>query len=215
MAHQVPVYLEEETEARELTNKEKESGARWGKAYAHRHARVTNGKLKIWLGRSCASGQSAWRDGKKARLEDLLPSFMAGLAEAGAAQKVADEARAREEAERQERRAQEEKAAEEKREEQARVDELVAKARAWHYRRFIGAYLDWMEEQQKAAAGGQIDPNGDFAKWLTWARKQSGRLDPWKDEPTSYSTGEGSYARSARESTSSWWAAWQVGRRSR
>ena len=71
--------------------------------------------------------------------------------------------------------AQKEKAAEEERKEQARVNELVAKARAWHYRRFIGSYLDWVEEQQKAAAGGQIDPNGDFAKWLAWARRQSER----------------------------------------
>ena len=211
---QVSICLEELTQPREFTEKEKILAAqKWKKASVRRMARVANGKLALWLYVKLASGRGGWRDSKQARLEKLLPSFMAGLAEAGVIQKRRDEARAAAEAEQCRIQEERERVAEDARLEQERVDKLVSKALAWHSRRFLSLYLDDVEARCPTVPttdAKSTAQESEFRQWLAWAREQATRLDPL--DPCKYFE-QRPYWVISRDDPHAFWAGWWQGKR--
>jgi hypothetical protein len=139
-----------------------------------------------------ASGcRKSWRDSQKRQIEDRLNQFVAGLVSFAARKKEHDEEQERlAQQQREEKRRREEEAqrrAEKRRliqAEQQRVDLLVQQANCWRASQNLRSYIE-AKKQHHLAIHGEIEPEGDFARWLTWATRQADRLDPLTESPHS------------------------------
>lgn len=157
--------------------------------------RVPSGRLALHITDAdtyWANGcRKSWRDAEKQRIEDRLNKFVAGLVSFAARKKEHDaEVERRAEQERQEQRRREEEAQRrtEKRKliqaEQQRVDSLMQQAKSWRASQNLRGYIE-ARKQAHLAVHGQIEPDGDFARWLIWATQQADRLDPLTASPPS------------------------------
>ena len=188
---EVPVMLEEmlRREPRELTPSEKAEEVRRGEPFAYPvYARFPSGKLMLRLGAPTASGRVSWKEWRRTRLENLLDSFMAGLAEAGVRRKEQVEAKVKAAEEKRQNEIASWKLAEACGEERARVDDLVASAESWNRSQTIRAYVNAVEAQFKTTnveAGCEPAVASEMENWIAWARKQADRLDPLTESPPS------------------------------
>jgi hypothetical protein len=118
-----------------------------------------------------------WNDLVHQRVENCLNRFIAAMV------KVAEREKAdRIEAERREREWQEQtrRREEEARriaEEKARVEDLDAKASAWRKSQLLREYVAAVEHAS-AQRFGQIDPDSELGRWLTWAKSRADQVDP-------------------------------------
>ena len=125
-----------------------------------------------------------WADGKKQRLEDLLPAFVVSIFD------YADHEKQRraedEEAER--RREKKEREREAKRkliaEEQERLNKLLSAVDSWHRSRRVREYVSDVVERVEAAHG-PLPQDHPFFEWVAWAEVQADRLDPLIEGPPS------------------------------
>jgi hypothetical protein len=157
--------------------------------------RVPSGRLALHISDAnayWASGcRKAWRDGQERQIEDRLNKFMAGLASFAARKKEHDEEQERlAQQQREEERRQQEEAQRraEKRKliqaEQNRVDLLMQQAKCWRASQNLRSYIE-ARKQTHVVAHGEIEPEGDFARWVAWATQQADRLDPLTESPPS------------------------------
>jgi hypothetical protein len=157
--------------------------------------RIPSGRLTLhitdadayWAG-GC---RKSWRDSEKQNIEDRLNKVVAGLVSFAAHKKEHDaEEERRAEQKRQEQRRREEEAQRraEKRQliqaEQKRVDLLMQQAKCWRASQNLRSYIE-ARRQNHLAIHGEIELEGDFANWLSWATQQADRLDPLTESPHS------------------------------
>ncbi len=124
-----------------------------------------------------------WRDGKKQRVESILPEFILALElEALYMREEIENEKARE-LKQEEERTRRKATVDYYLAEEARVAELLRQAeksdKAESVRRYISAVRD------KARKKGPINPESETAKWLEWAAGQADRIDPLADGPES------------------------------
>ena len=157
--------------------------------------RVPSGRLTLHITDAdayWANGcRKSWRDSEKQRIEDRLNKFVTGLVSFAARKKEHDAEEQRQaEQERQEQRRREEEAKRraEKRKliqaEQQRVDSLMQQTKSWRASQNLRGYIE-ARKQAHLSAHGEIEPEGDFVRWLTWATQQADRLDPLTESPPS------------------------------
>ena len=157
--------------------------------------RVPSGRLTLHITDAdayWANGcRKSWRDSEKQRIEDRLNKFVAGLVSFAARKKEHDaeqERRAEQERQEQHRREEEARRRAEKRQliqaEQKRVDLLMQQANCWSASQNLRSYIE-ARKQTHLAIHGEIEPEGDFARWLAWATQQADRLGPLTQSPPS------------------------------
>jgi hypothetical protein len=135
--------------------------------------------------------QRQWNDGKKAKIENRIQSFIEGLETVAAAKIERD----REEQEEERRRIERQRRLEEERlrraelrrrylEEEGRVNTLISCAENWKRSHILREYI---AEVEKRAAGGELPFSLEkpLAEWLRWAQDQVDRLDPLAPNPPS------------------------------
>lgn len=132
-----------------------------------------------------------WADGKRQRLEECLPKFMAGVVKMAAAKregKLREEEEKRRRIEEEERRQQAERhrAAmwEKIKAEQAQVDRLLGDAAHWEQSKLLRNYIQAVWEAA-VARGETITDDSQLGVWLKWAAAQADRLDPLTPSPPS------------------------------
>lgn len=120
------------------------------------------------------------KDDKKGKIEEKLNDFVIALIKRALQMKDERIRREREEQARRER---------EKRrweldalihKEKERVEVLMKQSEAWHESQKLRAFI-----HAARATCPDINPEGEFAKWLVWASQQADRMDPLKDAPLS------------------------------
>lgn len=167
-------------------------------SFGHSHfltKRIPSGQLTLHIDnadRFWARGcRQAWRDGKRKRLEELLPDVVSGL--------VQFAARKKEDALERQRREQQMLEEEKRRQdlhqqraalraqilaEQANVDTLIEEAEDWSKSRLLRAYIEARTlKHSQSAETAAADPT--FEKWREWATDQANRLDPLAGSPAS------------------------------
>jgi hypothetical protein len=119
----------------------------------------------------------SWRDRKRKRLEDLLPAFMEGLAEAARAKKVWREEREAERLEWEERQKKAYVEESKRYEERQRAENLSQQVDAWARSRRIREYVADLKENA-------VEPEKWFIskiplhEWMDWALRYADSIDP-------------------------------------
>jgi hypothetical protein len=187
----VPIELIESLgrEPREKNTYEKNREASRGRPMRYpTYSYFPSGLFTLKMTYPDAKGRHSWREWKRFRMEDLLTKFMASLAEAGDWTRMADEYAARQKARKDEEDLKRWERARLRHEEQERVDDLIAKAEAWHKSRKLRTYIDaYMEFVREATAkvGVKVHKESEIGRWETWARQQADRIDPLAANPPS------------------------------
>lgn len=107
----------------------------------------------------------------------LLDAFVKRMQTAIPDEKRHEQERAEQQRRWDEERRQREEAERRRVEEQRRVDQLNDLANCWSRGVSLDAFLDAVDAQA-IRTGAILDPNGDLARWLAWAREYAARLDP-------------------------------------
>lgn len=130
--------------------------------------------IKVTNGREYR--QSAWSDGKKARLEDLLAQVLqeVELRAEFEEQKRMEEDRAR--AERRQKWEDQMERAKRELQEQHRAEVLVDSARRWQQTSMLRAYLDALTDNAKSLE--DLDARAAARDWIEWCRAYVDRTDP-------------------------------------
>jgi hypothetical protein len=135
--------------------------------------------------------QQHWSDGKRAKLENRIGSFIDGLVTVAVAKIERDKERAEEERRKIERQRQLEeerrRRAELRREylaEEARVSKLIAESENWKRSQILREYLAEIEKRAGTEALA-LNLEKPLAEWLKWAHDQADRLDPFTPSPPS------------------------------
>ena len=135
--------------------------------------------------------QQNWSDGKKARLENRIGSFIEGLETVALAKIERDKEREEEQRRKIERQRQLEeerrKRADLRRrylEEEGRVTRLISEAENWKRSQTLREYI--AEIESRTAAGElTLSLEKPLVEWLKWAKDQADRLDPFAPSPPS------------------------------
>lgn len=177
----VEIGLEEHANRRdhELTQKEKEEHRKYGSvSFSPRYDFFPNGRLILRI-KNVHSGhvRQTWSDTSGKRLENLLNSFIVGLANAAVDIRACRLEREKEEREREEHRRKAEEEEMRRRLEEQRFKSLEEQAANWHRSLNIRRYV---EAVRKMAIWkfGSIDPGSKLDRWTIWAIRQANRLDP-------------------------------------
>jgi len=127
--------------------------------------------------------RQAWRDGKRQKVEGLLPEFLVALEEEAVliGKKIEEEQaeQARVTRERAARRI----AVAEYQQEKSAVEDLCSKAEAWNQAEMIRRYVAAVQAKgtKDGASSQEVSPK----EWLSWARAQADRIDPLTTSPKS------------------------------
>jgi hypothetical protein len=121
--------------------------------------------------------RKTWSDGRRQRLEDCLNSFVGGLIKAAIAIKHLRAERERWEREWQEQRRKREEAERIRREEEEKLKDLDEEVESWHRSQKIRSYIEAVNKWAIQKYG-EIKPDSELQRWLTWATRQADRLDP-------------------------------------
>ncbi len=170
----------------ELTKKEKEEQRKYGRVfYSPKYDFFPNGRLILRI-RNVHSGhvRHTWSDTVGKRLENLLNSFIVGLANAAVDIRACRLEREKEEREREERRRKIEEIKKLRREEEQRLKILDQQVSNWHQSLRIRQYVEALREAALSKHG-TIELGSDVDKWITWAIQQADRLDPLVKSPPS------------------------------
>jgi hypothetical protein len=126
-----------------------------------------------------------WSDGEKSPLEKRLSRVFPAMLQLAAKKKEHEaEVKRREEEQKAEevRRQQAARRRAEKRQayraERARFRTLIKQAKGWKLARDLRLFIE-AARHDHIAKHGSIEPGGEFANWLDWARWQANRLDPF------------------------------------
>lgn len=156
---------------------------------------VATGELVVFIKeptRCLVSGQrKQWKDASKQNVEDCLNKIIRGFYQyAGATReaRLEDEEREKEFQRKLQRREQEKEQRAELRRQQAveqqRIKSLIQEVQDWKTSQEIREYLEQIRENQTTiAAGAALTP--EWEQWLSWAKDQADRLDPFMKSPPS------------------------------
>ena len=138
--------------------------------------------IEVW---SYYSGglQKTWRDRDRARLEEQLPGFIAGLIRIALAERARRDAEEKKERERQKRI---EEVTEELRKieaEEKKVRVLKKEVAAWQRAKRIREYVAAV--RKGASKQADSDQQTKILEWIAWAELQADRIDPLKVIPHS------------------------------
>jgi hypothetical protein len=150
-----------------------------------RHAYFPTGRLTLKIRSAEYLGcRHQWRDRVRQRLEDCLNSFVVGLR--NAAELERSRRIEREERDRQwkEARAQREELRKIQKEELERLQRLETEVANWRKAQEIRAYVSAVESTI-IARDGNIEPDSEIAKWISWVLSHSDRFDPLMESPPS------------------------------
>lgn len=127
------------------------------------------------------SDETVCKDNKKGKVEEKLNKFVIALIKR--ALQVKDERirKAREEEAQREREKRRREMDALIRKEKERVEFLKKQSDSWHESQKLRAFI-----RAARATCPDINPEGDFAKWLVWASQQADRMDPLKNAPLFY-----------------------------
>ncbi len=181
----IPFRIREEigSEERPPTNQEKAQAKHWPHPQPY-YRGVSTGRLCLYFDLGYDAGiRKKWSDGRKQRIEDLLPKLMEALSQFAVAAEEKhrmweEEARKRAEAERQ--RAEREARV---RLEQARLQSLLDDIDKWQRAEQIRAYVSDVRRRVRQARGPKGQAN--IQEWVDWALSHADRMDPMVNhEPT-------------------------------
>jgi hypothetical protein len=121
--------------------------------------------------------RKTWSDGRRQRLEECLNSFVGGLIKAAIAIKHLRAERERRELKWQEERRQREESERIRREEEEKLKDLDEEVASWQRSQQIRSYIEAVNKWAIQKYG-EIKPDSELQRWLTWATRQADRLDP-------------------------------------
>lgn len=173
-------------EERALTPKELKEKEDWPWRYRNPVYQYTpSGRLVLRADTSAGYGaRRRWADGKRRRVEDHLPVFIAALYRFAEELKI----RRQEQEERRRRQEQWERERAEKlrliQEEEERLKGLLADVEAWHQSQRIHAYIEDVVRRVEAARDSS-ESDEQLQAWASWASQHADRLDPLIEGPPS------------------------------
>lgn len=125
-----------------------------------------------------------WSDTTRARLEDQIGEFFAGVVEVVARLRARKAKWEEQEQQRKEASKLREQRARQEQRERERVEELMRDAENWQRASMLRAYIAArVKTQQDTASGGSS--RKDFLEWLEWANKYADSIDPLVQPPKS------------------------------
>jgi hypothetical protein len=163
---------------RKLTAAQTKEKERYPWMYSREYDYSPNGILSLRIKNdNTLNTRKTWSDGRRQRLEECLNSFVGGLIKTAIAIKHLRAERERRERERQEERRQWEESERIRREEEEKLKDLDEEVESWHRSQKIRSYIEAVNKWAIQKYG-EIKPDSELQRWLTWATRQADRLDP-------------------------------------
>jgi hypothetical protein len=163
---------------RKLTAVQTKEKERYPWMYSREYDYSPNGILSLRIKNDNAlNTRKTWSDGRRQRLEECLNSFVGGLIKTAIAIKHLRAERERRERERQEERRQWEESERIRREEEEKMKVLDREVASWQRSQKIRSYIEAVKKWAIQKYG-EIKPDSELQRWLTWATRQADRLDP-------------------------------------